>query len=80
LGICPVCNGFVQLLEKCRNCTATMEDGGKISDFFDDYSPHQETDWLKMEDGFSENRKNGYCAHLLLCPNCGSEEFLLIKE
>lgn len=80
MGICPLCNGFYTYSYTCTHCMYTMEDSGKLSDFFDDYSAYMENDDLKFEDGFPHDLKNKECPHLFTCPNCGHDEVIMIKE
>lgn len=57
-----------------------MVDEGKLSDFFDDYSPYMEIELMRLEDGFPTNFKEGQCVHLLQCPECGRQETFTIQE
>ena len=52
MAICPICNGLETIEFQCERCSQKMEDLGKISDYFDDYSPYMEIDWMRLEDGF----------------------------
>lgn len=57
-----------------------MIDEGKLSDFFDDYSPYMEIDLLRLEDGYPQNFHQSQCVHLLQCPACGRQETFFIRE
>ncbi|WP_062352365.1 hypothetical protein [Bacillus kwashiorkori] len=80
MGICPFCNGLQTEKVFCSNCSRAMEDLGKISDYFDDYSPYMETELLRLEDGYSNNFLNNECVHLFHCYQCGNEQTKRIKE
>ncbi|MDL0421125.1 hypothetical protein P5F75_15210 [Caldifermentibacillus hisashii] len=80
MSICPVCNGFDSVIVPCRICTINMIDEGKLSDFFDDYSPYMEIDLLRLEDGYPQNFHQSQCVHLLQCPACGRQETYFIRE
>ena len=46
-----------------------MEDLGKVSDYFDDYSPYMDKEiWQENSVDHEEQ-----CAHLYHCPTCGEE-------
>lgn len=57
-----------------------MIDEGKLSDFFDDYSPYMEIDLLRLEDGYPQNFQQSQCVHLLQCLACGRQETYFIRE
>ncbi len=80
MGICPVCNGYSSLQLVCDQCSGILEDQGKISDYYDDYSPYMEIDWLKLEDGIADNYQEEQCMHLFKCPKCGREQVEIIQE
>ena len=40
MSICPLCNGIEDYPLVCTNCSSKLEDQGKISDYYDDYSPY----------------------------------------
>ena len=80
MGVCPVCNGFQQINEKCPACQKKIEDQGRMMDFFDEYSPYMSIDQMKLEDGLPNDGKKGQCPHLLKCSQCGHEMTYLIKE
>lgn len=80
MSICPLCNGFATAQETCEQCSTNMEDQGKLSDFFDDYSPYMDIDLMKLEDGFENNLATNQCVHLLQCPSCGKEQVYFVQE
>lgn len=80
MGICPVCNGFQELKLTCPACRETLEDKGRIMDFYDDYSPYMSIDQLKLEDGYKDDGLKEQCPHLVKCPHCGYEVAFLVKE
>ncbi len=49
-------------------------------DYYDDYSPYMDIDLMKMEDGYPDSCKNYQCPHLYSCPNCLTNEVILIME
>lgn len=80
MGICPVCNGFQQLKLSCQACSQTIEDKGRIMDYFDDYSPYVQIDQMKLEDGYPDDYERQLCPHFLKCSHCGYETIYFIKE
>lgn len=80
MGVCPVCNGFQQLNLSCPACNETIEDKGRIMDFFDDYSPYMQIDQMKLEDGYPDDFAKQLCPHFLKCTHCGFEITFFIKE
>jgi hypothetical protein len=80
MNICPLCNGFRELLLYCQNCGGKLEDKGKIMDYFGAYSPYMEIDLMKRIDGYPSTLSRHECAHLFYCLNCGNEQIQLIKE
>ncbi|GAB7388827.1 hypothetical protein BSNK01_26650 [Bacillaceae bacterium] len=67
--ICPVCNGLASLGARCPHCKERMIDGGRLGDYYGDYSPYREIDDLKATNGYPDLR-NGECWHLAFCPRC----------
>ncbi|GIN62821.1 hypothetical protein J27TS8_28140 [Robertmurraya siralis] len=80
MGICPLCNGFQSVEQKCNICGTALVDAGKVMDFYDDYSPYMPIDLLKLEDGYSNDYKSEQCPHLLQCPQCGIDKVVFIQE
>lgn len=77
--ICPVCNGFEQLVARCTVCGETVEDLGRMMDYYDDYSAYMSIDQMKLEDGLLDYR-NHLCPHYIVCSSCGKEAIVMIKE
>lgn len=80
MGICPVCNGLEEKSFTCRSCGIALEEAGRLMDFFDDYSAYMPIDLMKLEDGYSDDYKEGRCPHLYKCPNCHEDEVRFIQE
>jgi hypothetical protein len=68
-SICDVCNGMEPLVSRCPECTHLAEDQGKLSDFYDPYSPYRPIDELKATNGFADLSQRR-CIHLAYCSNC----------
>jgi len=49
-------------------------------DYFDDYSAYMPIDLMKLEDGYSDDFKEGRCPHLYKCPHCHEDEVQFIQE
>ncbi|OLO36416.1 hypothetical protein BTR23_15205 [Alkalihalophilus pseudofirmus] len=78
--ICPICNGLEEIRVACDRCGCTLEDKGRLMDYFDDYSAYLEIDGTKKVDGFNTDISNNQCPHTLTCPNCGSNSIMLVGE
>ncbi|TYR79025.1 hypothetical protein FZC66_16980 [Priestia megaterium] len=78
--ICALCNGFSQLKPTCRVCGHELEDMGKVSDYFDDYSAYMEIDQLKLENGLAHDFQQHQCTHLFYCVICHYEGLKSIQE
>ncbi|MBD8067745.1 hypothetical protein [Bacillus sp. PS06] len=78
--ICPLCNGFETAHFNCSSCGQLMNDGGRVIDYFDDYSAYMEIDGMKQIDGLKQTLSEHKCAHLFYCNNCSSQEVKLIQE
>ena len=77
---CPVCNGFSALEDhRCPGCGHVLEDNGRFTDLFSDYSPYREIDDLKMTDGLTD-LKTRQCPHALTCPACVHSKVLMVDE
>ncbi len=70
---CPVCNGLITFAEECNKCKQTMEDLGRIEDFYTPYSPYEEQDDLAI---LQESTHN--CIHLFHCLECNNDQQILI--
>ncbi|RAL26975.1 hypothetical protein [Thermoflavimicrobium daqui] len=76
---CPVCNGFTSYTAYCPKCSHILQDGGRIFDYFADYSPYRPIDDLKMTDGLLDYQ-NHTCPHQIYCEHCGYREVTLMQE
>ncbi|WP_421617498.1 hypothetical protein ACAF76_003790 [Brevibacillus sp. TJ4] len=77
--ICPVCNGFSSLRAACTTCSGPLEDGGRLYDYYGDYSPYREIDDAKLTNGYPDLRLH-QCLHLCWCPACESEQIVTVRE
>ena len=77
---CPLCNGLTSLAYQCKRCHISMDDFGKVMDYYDDYSAYLETDIQKQTDGELHSVEQHMCQHLLSCNQCGTDEVISIKE
>lgn len=80
MNICPLCNGLDTASFSCDQCGNTLEDSGRVIDFFDDYSAYMPIDEMKKIDGYENTLSQHECAHLFYCRNCQNEEVKFIKE
>lgn len=80
MGICPICNGLQEVQKYCSTCGTTLEDSGRVMDFYDDYSPYMPIDQMKLENGYPNDYETEQCAHLFKCPYCGHDEIVFIQE
>lgn len=80
MNICPLCNALQKTEVKCASCGKPLEDCGKLTDYFDDYSAYMEIDDLKKIDGFTTTLSEYQCAHLFFCTACNNGEVKLIAE
>ncbi|MHC0036817.1 hypothetical protein [Pseudoneobacillus sp. C159] len=79
MAICPLCNGFEQIIKQCQ-CGGSMMDTGRVMDYYDDYSAYMEIDQLKLEDGYRNSYSQHQCPHLFTCEKCLQDEIIFIKE
>lgn len=79
LNICPLCNGLEEIRIYCPSCQTVMTDEGKLSDFFDDYSPYMDIELLQLVDGFPAGNRER-CIHLFRCPACMKEQPVIIGD
>lgn len=80
MAMCPICNNFQTINVRCPECGRAVQDQGRVSDFFDDYSPYMEVDELKLEDGYPENFTESQCPHVFYCDACHQEVLFFIGE
>ncbi|WP_156288668.1 hypothetical protein [Oceanobacillus salinisoli] len=80
MDFCPLCNGVETAAVECPNCQATLEDQGKITDYFDDYSAYMDIDMMKMFDGNRKSLEDHECLHYFYCTNCQHEETRTISD
>jgi hypothetical protein len=80
MAMCPLCTGFKAYESRCSSCGSMMMDGGKVTDFLDDYSPYLDIDMLKMVDGDMTSLTENVCIHVVSCPTCQHDLILAVKE
>ncbi|MBA2874776.1 hypothetical protein [Thermaerobacillus caldiproteolyticus] len=80
MNVCPLCNGLRELSMYCSQCQGKLQDQGKVTDYFDDYSPYMDIDMMKRADGYPTTFGYHECVHLFYCPHCHHEEVRFIKE
>ncbi|WP_226670100.1 hypothetical protein [Metabacillus litoralis] len=80
MGLCPLCNGFEMKSIQCPNCQSLMEDRGKVTDYFDDYSAYMDIDIMKLFDGYANSLENHECIHYFYCPVCQHQESNSVSE
>jgi len=64
----------------CKNCSASLADQGKVTDYLDEYSAYEEINTLKQVDGLEESLENKQCVHIFSCSQCGNDELIVITE
>lgn len=81
-SICPLCNQLepADLEVECTQCKSEMNDGGRMMDYFDDYSAYLDIDGMKLFNGLPDDQKNHQCPHLFYCPRCGEDHIILVEE
>lgn len=80
MHLCPLCNGLEERVIQCPNCKTVMEDKGKVTDYFDDYSAYMDIDMMKMYDGQLTSLEDHLCLHYFYCPSCQHQETNIIQE
>ncbi|MRX71495.1 hypothetical protein GJU40_04810 [Bacillus lacus] len=80
MTVCPLCNGFSEEISQCPNCSSMMEDKGRFTDYFDDYSAYMDIDVMKLFDGMPNSLEKHQCLHLLYCSRCGHEHILAAHD
>lgn len=76
---CPACNGLAQITALCPQCTQLMEDYGRYSAYFMDYSPYREIDDMNMTDGYVDVSTH-QCVHLMFCSSCQGQYPMAVSE
>lgn len=79
MDYCGLCNGVSVENWSCSICFGTLNDQGKIYDFYDDYSPYMEIDLNKLADGDPDSTHKPECVHLFVCDTCGTPQELKIS-
>ncbi|WP_249872114.1 hypothetical protein [Oceanobacillus saliphilus] len=79
MEVCPLCNGFETVTIECSGCSSILEDQGKITDYFDDYSAYMDIDIMKLFDGDPQSLESKACLHYFYCANCQQEETRAMK-
>jgi hypothetical protein len=79
MWICPVCNGFDVLNHTCPRCGRLLDDMGRLSDYYNPYSPYREIDHIKLTNGFIDQMLHR-CIHLLHCPHCDCQLHQAVQE
>lgn len=74
--VCPLCNALTSYVIYCERCNGTMKDGGRIQDFYDDYSPYLSYALTNLMDGEPKN----ICQHLFTCKNCSSDKVINVRN
>ncbi|GEN47082.1 hypothetical protein [Alkalibacillus haloalkaliphilus] len=78
--LCPLCNGLEQHSLTCSKCDSQIDDQGKMTDYFDDYSAYMDIASMKLLDGDRESKANHQCLHYFYCKECNAEEVKAINE
>jgi Zn finger protein HypA/HybF involved in hydrogenase expression len=74
--LCPLCNGLIEYNVSCSRCSSSMKNGGRIQDFYDNYSPYLSYELTDIMDGEPSN----VCQHIFTCPVCGSDSVVNIDK
>lgn len=77
--ICPLCNGFQALHAACRTCGESLDDAGRLYDYYGDYSPYRPIEDSKLSNGFPDAKEH-LCIHMGWCRNCNKESLLAVHE
>ncbi len=78
--VCLVCNGMESFSYTCPACHTEMRDGGKVVDFYGDYSPYIEIEDGKMIDGDPVSSDEHRCIHFGVCPACSYVQEVSLEE
>lgn len=71
---CPLCNAFININENCPKCGKSMEDRGRVEDFFAPYNPYLDHRTVTM------GQPPHQCIHLFSCPHCGKDLRMVINQ
>jgi len=74
--ICPLCNGLKEYDKRCKRCSTIMKDGGRVQDYYDDYSPYLSYNVTDVMDDEPAN----ICQHIFTCPECRYDEMANINK
>jgi hypothetical protein len=74
--VCPLCNGLKNIEVLCNICNKNMNDGGIVSDYYDDYSPYLPISITGRIDGYPSSQ----CVHLFYCTKCGRDKRIAIQK
>lgn len=74
--VCPICNGLAEYEIKCEKCNGNMEDGGRIANYYDNYSSYLDMSITERIDGVPNNQ----CVHLFYCPGCKNDKRVPIDK
>lgn len=77
--LCPVCNGFQNIASTCTHCGFPLQDTGRLADFYGNYSPYQEIDASKRDNGFPDLSLH-LCMHVTWCSLCQTEQIIGVDE
>ncbi|WP_270182407.1 hypothetical protein [Alkalihalobacillus sp. CinArs1] len=77
---CPLCNSYTSIQLACSTCGSALLDKGREADYYDDYSPYESFESVKMTDGYGLDEKDHECPHVLSCPECRTSVVYLIEE
>lgn len=77
--ICPVCNNLGEFSAACQLCHQPLQDEGRLSDYFGDYSPYLPIDQGKWSNGYPD-LTNHVCIHVGWCQHCSREFRVGIQE
>jgi hypothetical protein len=80
MAMCPLCNGFSEQTIQCTQCSATMVDAGRTTDYLDEYSAYEDIEVSKLVDGMAFSLASGICIHLFTCEECGTMQTIEVKE
>lgn len=79
MSICPICNGMNEIHSACPQCDDQLRDGGRVSDYYGQYSPYRDFDSVALDNGVLDVAQH-QCLHLTYCPSCLHQEIISIQE